>query len=133
MSNLIATIWDKMSSLMDDIDFSYWLELQLTERNWTQSELSRRSGVSRQIISTYIKRQRLTPEPQVLVSIARAFHLPPEVVFRAAGVLPLEPDDPLVDKHKQIIEMLKEVGDDEADDLVIALLHEKLKQKFKLK
>lgn len=59
-----------------------------------QSELSRLSGVSRGAISHLINGTR-KPGPDVLKSIAGALHLPPDEVFRAAGILPsVESDAP---------------------------------------
>lgn len=82
------SIDDKMLTTMDNLDFADWLSQELKARNMTQAELARLSGVYRQVISTYINRKRSTPEPEILTAIARAFKLPPEDVFRAAGILP---------------------------------------------
>ncbi len=74
--------------------FSDWLLDQLTRRDMNQSELSRLSGVSRGAISHLINGTR-KPGPDVLKSIAGALHLPPDEVFRAAGILPsVESDAP---------------------------------------
>ncbi|WP_322792910.1 helix-turn-helix transcriptional regulator [Bellilinea sp.] len=75
------------------MDFSDWLLNEINKRGWSQAELARRAGIPRQIISNYINRQREKPDSDVLVSISRALNLPPETVFRAAGLLPpVSPD-----------------------------------------
>ena len=78
---------DKMSLYMDK-DFSDYLVDEMKKRGWTQADLSKAAGINRQVISTYVNRQRKKPEVDVLVSIARALKIPPETVMRAAGLLP---------------------------------------------
>lgn len=75
-----------------DKDFADWLVDELKKRDWSQADLARLAGVNRQVISTYINRQRSSPDPDVLNAIAHAFKIPPEIVFRAAGILPPAPD-----------------------------------------
>lgn len=72
-------------------DLSAWLEKELSERNWSQSDLARISGVHRAIISKIILGGSM-PTPETLEAIARALKLPPEQVFRAAGLLPPKPN-----------------------------------------
>ncbi|PKN83351.1 MAG: hypothetical protein CVU46_17175, partial [Chloroflexi bacterium HGW-Chloroflexi-8] len=88
-SSIDFTIYDKMSLSMD-IEFSDWLLEELKQRGWTQADLANSANINRQVVSTYINRQRKNPEPDVLIAIARAFVYPPEKVFRAAGLLPQE-------------------------------------------
>jgi transcriptional regulator with XRE-family HTH domain len=76
-----------MSLLMGTIDFSTWLQNELDKREWSQSDLARYSGINRQVISTYINRQRTKPDGEMLTAIARALKLPPETVFAAAGIM----------------------------------------------
>ena len=83
-------IYDKMYSVMD---FSDWLIEQMKQKGWTQAELARHAGIPRQIISNYVNRQREKPDSDVLIAIARALNLPPETVFRAAGLLPPAPQN----------------------------------------
>ena len=81
------TIYDKMYSIMDN-DFSEWLLQELKTRNWSQSELAKKAGLHRQVISTYIGGQRQKPDYEILLAIARALKIPPETIFRAVGWLP---------------------------------------------
>lgn len=80
--------YDKMSLSVDTMDFSEWLTTVMNERGWSQSDLARKANINRQVISSYINRQRIKPDENILKSIASALSLPPEEVFRAAGLLP---------------------------------------------
>ena len=70
-------------------DFADWLGKALTTHNLTAAELARRAGVDKGVISRLINHER-TPSPETLSSIATALQLPPETIFRAAGLLPPE-------------------------------------------
>lgn len=78
---------DKMSSNMD-IHFSDWLLKELSTRKWSQADLARASGLTRQSISDYVNRRRTNPEPEALVAIAHGFKISPITIFRKAGLLP---------------------------------------------
>jgi len=76
---------DKMYALMD---FSDWLLDEMNNRGWSQADLSRMSGLTRQSVSDYVNRRRTNPEPAALVAISKALSLSPVTVFRKAGLLP---------------------------------------------
>jgi transcriptional regulator with XRE-family HTH domain len=67
-------------------DFPTWLLLEMQKRNWNQSDLSRKSGVSSGQISRLLSGNR-NPTHESLISFAKAFNLPEENVFRAAGFI----------------------------------------------
>lgn len=73
--------------LMANIDFSVWLQSELDERGWSQSDLARESGSKPASISRLLQGTR-NPGPDVCQAIAKAFGYPPDVVYRAAGLLP---------------------------------------------
>lgn len=75
------------------MDFSDWLLEQMSEREWSQSDLARYSGLTRQAVSDYVNRRRTNPDPDALVSISKAFGISPITVFRKAGLLPDAPDE----------------------------------------
>lgn len=77
--------------------FNDWLLKQLQELDWTQADLSRYSGLTRGAISKYLSGR--TPDEAALRKLAKAFKLPPETVFRAAGILPPQsPEDELMNE-----------------------------------
>ncbi len=78
-----------MLAMVDTMDFPKWLEEELKHRNITQSELARRAGVTRAAMSGILSGAR-GPGVDLCQGIAKAFKLPPEEVYRAAGILPPE-------------------------------------------
>ncbi len=73
------------------MQFSYWLQSEREIREWSQSDLARRSGLHRAVISKLETGTR--PMPETLMQLAKAFNLPPVFVFRKAGLLPEAPSD----------------------------------------
>lgn len=74
---------------MSTLDFPEWLNDELQQRGWTQADLARKSGLTTAGISRILSGQR-DPGPEALIAIAEALKLPPEHVFRKAGLLPEE-------------------------------------------
>ena len=97
-----------------DTDFVNWLMSETQRRGWNNSELSRRAGVVHSTISLLLNR-KTNPGTDVCQGIARAFNMPPEDVYRRAGLLPNLPDDPnqaqekrLCDLYRRLPERLRE-------------------------
>lgn len=67
--------------------FASWLEEQIQEQGWTRSDLAQQAGVSSAAISDVMNLNR-NAGTDLCRGIARAFNLPPELVFRKAGLLP---------------------------------------------
>lgn len=72
---------------MSATEFIAWLQDQLQQRGWDQSELARRSHITTAHISRIMSGENQAG-PEACVKIARALQLPAEVVFREAGWLP---------------------------------------------
>lgn len=70
-----------------NVAFGTWLDLELQQRGWSQSEAARRGEMSSQMINAIINGQA-NPGLESCQGIARAFKLPLEDVFRIAGILP---------------------------------------------
>lgn len=89
--------------------FRDWILVELNKRGMTQADLARASGVTSAAISRLLSEQRV-PAPETCMGIARAFNLPPEDVYRRAGLLPDtgEPDDLLTRIIANIAEKLDE-------------------------
>lgn len=68
------------------IQFSDWLTQQLAEKNMSQAELARKSGLTRQSISYYLSAKSKQPDEFALEKIAAGLELPVEQVYRAAGI-----------------------------------------------
>jgi transcriptional regulator with XRE-family HTH domain len=77
--------------------FSDWLEIELATRKMSPADLARSMRKDQGIISRILNGERF-PNPKTLTSIAHALHLPPDNVFRIAGLLPPKPEkDVLID------------------------------------
>jgi transcriptional regulator with XRE-family HTH domain len=73
--------------------FASWLQAQLNQRDWTQTDLAKRSGISSGRISDYVRAVRI-PGPINLRKIADALAIDPERVYEAAGFFSREPEFP---------------------------------------
>jgi len=68
-----------------------WLVDELETRGWSRSEAARRGHVSSSMFDKVIN-GHARPGLDFCRGIARAFCIPPEEVFRRAGLLPPEPE-----------------------------------------
>jgi len=84
------------------VNFSDWLEQELIQRGWTRADLSQRAKISQSTLSMIYSENRKAG-PDVCNAVAEAFRIPPEEVFRAAGLLPPSPE---ADETLQRIEHL---------------------------
>lgn len=80
------------------MNFGTWLLDELKERDMIQAELARACKITTAQMSRIISGAR-NPGKDTIVNIAQALKIPPEVVFRAAGLLPPKADDPWVEKQ----------------------------------
>jgi len=76
---------------MKNVTFSHWLVAEMEARKLNQSDLARAVRVNQAAISRLVS-GKAQPSPDTLNALARVFELPPIVVFRAAGLLPPDPD-----------------------------------------
>lgn len=78
--------------------FLAWLQASLRDKQWSLSELARRSGVSQSHLSNIISGNR-EASAATLTALAKAFNLPAELVFAKAGLLP--PSKDMLDELEQ--------------------------------
>jgi transcriptional regulator with XRE-family HTH domain len=71
-------------------DLARWLKEELGARAWSLREMARRVGVSHTAVAN-VASGRAQPSPGLCREIARVLQVPPEHVFRRAGLLPPEP------------------------------------------
>ncbi len=67
--------------------FAIWIVEELNKKDWTSATLSKRSGINSGSLSHILNGTRKAGADSCL-AIARALNLPPEQVFRKAGLLP---------------------------------------------
>ena len=72
--------------------FSEWLLEEMGRQKMSQQSLAQKSGITPAQVSRVISGQRGLGEKS-LIAIARALKLPPETVFRAAGILPQQTEE----------------------------------------
>lgn len=94
--------------------FNTWLLSKLKEKEWSQADLARASGLTTAAISKYINGR--IPDAEALKKIARAFRLPNEQVFEAAGVFP--PKSKADEKIEQINHLAESMSEDEKQELL---------------
>ncbi len=112
--------------------FANWLTAQMQERNWSQADLARASGIHKQSIYYYLTQSAKPPHAHALAKIASALELPVEEVYRAAGYLPRPPDI-----NETIAEVVYEMEDmpdeDQQEVLAFVRMRKNLRQQRKKK
>ena len=76
-----------MFSVGRNASFSQWLQTEMNKRGWSQSDCARAANLNRAVINKLLN-GRCNPQPATLMAIARAFKIPVETTYRAAGLLP---------------------------------------------
>lgn len=85
---------------------SIWLNAEMITRGWTQSELARRSGLHRAVISKILS-DSSKPTPETCRALAVALKLPVEQVYRATGLLPYKAKtDELAERAEHLYNLL---------------------------
>jgi len=108
-----------MTSVLEKMMFSEWLQSELNKRQLTQSELARAAGLSRAVINKLLN-GRTYPQPETLQAIARAFKIPIETAYRAAGLLPKQSK---IDTFKdEIVHKLKLIKSPKRRETALRLL-----------
>jgi transcriptional regulator with XRE-family HTH domain len=67
--------------------FAEWLQSEMDKRGWSQSDCARAADLNRAVINKLLN-GKSKPQPITLLAIARAFKIPTEMAYRAAGLLP---------------------------------------------
>ncbi len=71
--------------------FTEWLQAEMDKRDWSQSDCARAAELNRAVINKLLN-GKCKPQPSTLTAIARAFKIPVEIAYRAAGLLPPNPE-----------------------------------------
>jgi len=88
--------------------FSQWIQAEIRNRGWTQSDLARAAKLNRAVISKLIN-GKCTPQPITLEAISSAFVLPIEATYRAAGLL--SPTTECDETTEEAIYLLRNIND----------------------
>ena len=101
------------------IYFSEWLQAEMDKRGWSQSDLARSADLNRAVINKLLN-GKSHPQPATLEAISRAFKIPIEITYRAAGLLPTNPEND--DTLEEAIYILKNIQSAQRKATAIALL-----------
>jgi len=108
-----------MFSVGQHLRFSEWLQLELDKRNWSQSDCARSANLNRAVINKLLN-GKSKPQPSTLVAIARAFKIPIETAYRAAGLLPPSSDGD--DTTGELIHIFKSIQSPQRKATALLLL-----------
>ncbi|MDL1909737.1 helix-turn-helix transcriptional regulator [Chloroflexi bacterium CFX6] len=100
---------------MKVIDFPSWLTAQIISRNWKPTDLAKYSHLSDTAVSRILRGDR-NPDVDTLSKIAQALRLPPEQVYRAAGILPPVPD--LNETIEQIVHEIQSLPEQDQQEIL---------------
>ena len=114
--------------------FSEWLNEEMNKRGFSQSDLARASGLTRQVISYYLVGSSKSPNPQALIAIAHALGVSPISVFRKAGLLPPGPEnEQQFEDWKYLLEKMPQDQQDELRQIAEMKLENNRKAEEKLR
>jgi transcriptional regulator with XRE-family HTH domain len=99
--------------------FSEWLQSELDKRGWSQSDCARSANLNRAVINKLLN-AKSQPQPSTLAAIARAFKIPIETAYRAAGLLP--PNHDQDDSIQELIHIFKSIQSPQRKATAIVLL-----------
>ena len=99
------------------IEFAKWLESALSLRGWSAADLARFSGVAPAQISRILNGERGVG-PDSCIAIARAFELPPEDIFRRAGLLPELPAGSDARYLQELRDLMGRLSVEEREDIL---------------
>ena len=87
--------------------FSSWLNAEMGKASLNQSELAKRANINQAAVSRLLA-GTTTPSAETCNAIAKALKLPPEQVYRAAGLLPPKSEhDELVERAEHMLRSFK--------------------------
>ena len=105
--------------------FVAWLEAELEQRQWSFNQLARRADLSHSMLSRV--RAGSPPTWSVCYAFSTALNLPPEQVFRQAGLLPPIPAGQA--EYEEFRYLLAQLSEEDRQELLeIARLKIKLDQ-----
>lgn len=93
-------------------DFANWLEDEMKRRGWHPADLAKAAGLYQSTLGNVLNRER-SAGADVCTALARALKLPPEEVFRRAGLLPELPAPDNDITLKRLYEYVKRLSPDD--------------------
>ena len=106
-----------MLLMSDRFTFALWMQSEREKRGWSQSDLSRYSGLHRAIISK-IETNVSTPSIETFISLAQAFKISPITIIRKAGLLPDESESTNFEDWQHLLNQLMPDEQDEMRQII---------------
>lgn len=103
--------------LVEEIDFSVWLEDQLVSRGWRPIDLANAAGLPNATVTRILNGDRRAG-PDAANAIAKGLNLPAEMIFRAAGLLPPEPTQEENLTFQQVLSIMRQMSPDERQEIL---------------
>jgi transcriptional regulator with XRE-family HTH domain len=97
--------------------FVEWLEGELAARNWRPADLARAANISTGALSSVLTGSR-NVGVDMANAIALGLGLPPDLVFRRAGLLPPQPGPERDPTLQELIEIMRNLSPDERREVV---------------
>jgi len=86
---------------MENTVFVDWLNNELRERGWTDSEFARRAELAPSSVSMVMSGHR-GPGVEFCLGVARALKIPGDKILRLVGILPQLPGGPEEQRDKEV-------------------------------
>jgi transcriptional regulator with XRE-family HTH domain len=96
-------------------DFGIRLQQLRSEKGWSQADLARSSGLNRAVISK-IESGASEPMPETLKSLASAFKMPIEQMYRLAGLLPSISRE--IQKEEELCYLMSLLSEEDQEDFI---------------
>lgn len=103
-------------STVEEAGFVQWLEGELAARNWRPADLARASKLYQSTLANILNEQR-KPGPEVLLAISEALDLPPDLVFRRAGLLPPQAGPERDPSFQELLEIMRNLSPEDRRDV----------------
>ncbi len=94
--------------MVTDILFAELLTKKMDREHWTQADLARAAGLGPATVYRILTETNRRPKPESCLGIAKALNISPIIVYRAAGLLPPEPDFPELEELNITVAQLPE-------------------------
>jgi len=97
--------------------FANWLQGKMDAAGWSQSDLARRSGLTRQAIGNYVQGRRI-PNRDAIAGIARAFDLDIQYVYKMAGLQYKHYNTVMSESDRTMLHLFTELDQDQQEELI---------------
>lgn len=98
-------------------DFVAWLQQNMAERGWSQSELARRGGFTPPTINKILSRERM-PGLDFCKGVARAFNMRDTDVMKIAGLAASTSPDDQTPSLRELIGKFTQLSDEDQESVL---------------